>query len=305
LIKPLIFIIGPTAIGKSALAIEIAKKLNGEIINADSMQVYSNLCILTARPSDIDNKMVPHHLYGYVDGSNRHNVASWCEDTISIIKENNKKSIHSIIVGGTGMYVDKLLNGLIQIPSIPETIKKKSEKLLLKIGIDNFFDKVKNLDERSVNKISKNDTSRLKRIWEVYSYTKKPLSFWLDNNNKNYLFNQKYKFYLFTPDRKEIYNQVNKRFINMINNGAIDEVKKLNLLNIDKSLPIMKAHGVPEITDYISGKISLEECINKGQQVTRNYVKRQLTWWRSSSLENIDRFNEFPCKIDTNSLNFI
>ena len=296
---------GPTAIGKSALAIEIAKKLNGEIINADSMQVYSNLCILTARPSDSDQKIVPHHLYGYVDGSNRHNVASWCEDTISIIKENNKKNIHSIIVGGTGMYVDKLLNGLIQIPSIPETIKKKSEKLLLKIGIDNFFDKVKNLDERSVNKISKNDTSRLKRIWEVYSYTKKPLSFWLDNNNKNYLFNQKYKFYLFTPDRKEIYNQVNKRFINMINNGAIDEVKKLNLLNIDKSLPIMKAHGVPEISDYISGKTSFEECINKGQQATRNYVKRQLTWWRSSSLENIDRFNEFPCKIDTNSLNFI
>ena len=91
----------------------------------------------------------------------------------------------------------------------------------------------------------------------------------------------------------------------MINNGAIDEVKKLNLLNIDKSLPIMKAHGVPEISDYISGKTSFEECINKGQQATRNYVKRQLTWWRSSSLENIDRFNEFPCKIDTNSLNFI
>ncbi len=304
MIKPLIFIVGPTAIGKSALAIKLAEKLNGEIINADSMQVYLNLSILTARPSKKDQKLIPHYLYGYIDGSIRYNVASWCKDINNIIKNNNKKGVYSIIVGGTGMYVDKLLNGLAQIPSIPESIKKKSEKLLLEIGINDFINKVKNIDEKSLNKISKNDTNRLRRIWEVHEHTYKTLTFWLNNKNLNFLSNQEYQLYLFTPDRKKIYNQVNQRFINMVDSGAIDEVKKLNALNFDKSLPIMKAHGVSEISNYLSGKTTLEECIHKGQQVTRNYVKRQLTWWRSSSLDNLKCFDKFPDEIDTNLLNF-
>ena len=304
MIKPLIFIVGPTAIGKSTLAIKLAEKLNGEIINADSMQVYLNLNILTARPSKKDQKLIPHHLYGYIDGSIRYNVASWCNDINNIIKKNNKKGVYSIIVGGTGMYVDKLLHGLVQIPSIPESIKKESEKLLLKIGINNFIDKVKNIDEKSLNKISKNDTSRLRRIWEVYEYTHKTLTFWLNNKNLNFLSNQEYQLYLFTPDRKKIYNRVNQRFINMVDSGAIEEVKKLNILDFDKSLPIMRAHGVPEISRYLSGKTTLEECIHRGQQVTRNYDKRQLTWWRASTLDIHDCFNQFPSEIDINSFNF-
>ena len=244
-------------------------------------------------------------MYGYIDGSVRYNVASWCKDINNIIKINNKKKIYSIIVGGTGMYIDKLLHGLIRIPPIPESIKKESEKLLLKIGIDNFIDEIKNFDEKSLNKISKNDTSRLRRIWEVHKYTNKKLSFWLLNNNQDFLSNQKYQIYLFSPNRKEIYNRVNQRFISMINRGAIDEVKKLNTLDFEKSLPIMRAHGVPEISNYLSGKTTLEECIHKGQQVTRNYVKRQLTWWRSSSLDNLKSFDQFPSEIDINLLNFL
>ena len=301
---PLIFIVGPTGIGKSTFAIKLAEKLNGEIINADSMQVYSNLNVLTARPSKADHKLIPHYLYGYVDGSTRYNVAKWCEDINNIIKKNNKKNVHSIIVGGTAMYIDRLLNGLIKIPSIPETIKKESEQLLLKVGIDNFFDKVKNIDEKSLNKISKNDTSRLRRIWEVYRHTRKTLTFWIDNKNQHFLINQKYKLYLFIPDRKEIYNQVNKRFIKMISAGAIEEVEKLNTLNLNKSLPIMRAHGVPEISSYLSGSIDLNHCILKGQQVTRNYVKRQFTWWKASNLDIHHSFSEFPSEIDINSFNF-
>ena len=301
----IIFIVGPTAIGKSIFAIKLAERLNGEIINADSMQVYSNLAILTARPSKEDHKSATHHLYGHIHGSIRYNVASWCKDTTKIIERNNKNKIHSIIVGGTGMYIDKLLNGLFQIPSIPEVVKKDSERLLSKIGIDNFYDQVKNIDKKSVNKISKNDTSRLRRIWEVHKYTNKTLAYWLNSNNKNYLSNLKYKIYLFTPDRKEIYNRVNNRFIEMIDRGAINEVKKLNRLNLDRSLPIMRAHGVPEISSYLEGLITVDECILKGQQVTRNYVKRQLTWWRSSTLDIQDRFNQFPSEIDINLLNFL
>jgi len=297
----IIFIVGPTCIGKSKLGVDLARKLNGEIINADSMQVYSNLKILTARPTLSEMKLVKHHLYGFINASIRYNVASWCNDASKIIN-NNKNTL--IIIGGTGMYIEKLLNGLIQLPTIPENIKKESELLILKEGIDKFIDKVNNIDSESLKKISKNDTVRLRRIWEVYKHTNYNLSYWLKNKNKKYLNNKKFAIYLFTPSRKEIYNRVNKRFVEMINKGAIDEVKKLNSLNLDKSLPIMRAHGVPEITEYLLNKCTLDECINKGQQVTRNYVKRQFTWWRSTKLSIHQNFDQFPDKIDLNLLNY-
>ena len=297
---PLIIIAGPTSIGKSIFAINLSKKINGEIINADSMQVYSNLKILTARPSISDTKLVPHHLYGHVNGSNRYNVASWCNDAQKIINFNNSKKINSIIVGGTGMYIEKLLNGIANIPSIPEEVKKESEKILINNGIEELVRLVKEIDIKAFNKISKNDTNRLRRIWEVHRFTDKNMSHWLENKNNNYLINQNYIIYLFTPERKEIYNKVNKRFINMIETGAIEEVKKLKSLNLDNSLPIMRAHGVPEITKYLNKIIDLKECIEKGQQVTRNYVKRQLTWWRSSKLKIYENLERFPNEIDLN-----
>ena len=137
---PLIFIVGPTAIGKSEFAIRLAKYVKGEIINADSMQVYSELNILTARPTDQDNKIVPHHLYGHIKGSQRYNVADWCKDTIPIIKRNNEKKIFSIFVGGTGLYVDKLLNGLANIPNVSENYKQQSKMILSDLGLKKFFD---------------------------------------------------------------------------------------------------------------------------------------------------------------------
>jgi len=300
----LIFIVGPTCIGKSTLAIKLAKKFEGEIVNADSMQVYSNLKILTARPTKQDLKFVKHHLYGYIDGSIRYNVASWCKDASEIINNNHNNYTTSIVVGGTGMYVDKILNGLVQIPKIPEKVKKISESLLLEQGIDKFVNTIKKFDEESLNRISMNDTSRLRRIWEVYQHTNQTLTYWLKSKNNNYLKNNKYIICLFTPNRKEIYKRVDERFLKMIKDGAINEVKKLNSLNLDRSLPIMRAHGVPEITNYLSNLATLEECINKGQQLTRNYVKRQLTWWRSTKLQIHECFDQFPGEIDINSLNF-
>ena len=301
---PLIFIVGPTSIGKSELAIKFAKKFNGEIINADSMQVYSNLRILTARPTKKDLKTVPHHLYGYIDGSIRYNVANWCNDINKIIKKNNKSNIYSIIVGGTGMYIDKLLNGLVKIPTIPEKVKKESEKLLFNKGIDFFVNEIEKIDKEALSKISKNDTNRLRRIWEVYKHTNHTLTYWINNKNKKYIINQKYLLYLFTPNRKKIYNKVDERFIKMIDKGAVDEVKLLDKLNLDKSLPIMRAHGVPEILNHMSGNTTIDECISQGQQVTRNYVKRQLTWWRSSTLKIHQCLDQFPSGIDLNLLKF-
>ena len=296
--QTLYFIAGPTCIGKSSLAIRLAKKINGVIINSDSMQVYSNLNILTARPSKKDLLEIKHELYGYVDAAVRYNVSNWCNDVLKIIKNNEENNLPSIIVGGSGMYIDSLLNGLIPIPPIPEKYKNDSLSLLNEVGTKKFIEIINKFDSESLSKISLQDSSRMRRIWEVYQSTGKKYSYWINKKNKIFLKNFSNKIFLFIPPRDDIYKKINLRFNTMINEGAIEEVKKLISLNLDVSLPIMKAHGVPEITNYLCGKIDLEECIKKSQQVTRNYAKRQLTWWRSSRLSINKVFDQFPNEID-------
>jgi len=298
------FISGPTGIGKSDLAIKLAKKINGKIINADSMQVYENLNILTARPSEKDLNEVEHKLYGHIPGSERYNVANWCNEASSFINQFSKKNIPVILVGGTGMYIEKLINGIVDIPSIPEEYKLKSEEKLAKVGIKDFYKLVYDLDKEATKKINPNDINRLKRIWEVFSYTKIQFSEWTRNKSKYFITSSDYLLYLFLPDRKKNYERVEKRFINMIKKGAIPEVEKLLKLNLDNSLPIMRAHGVPEISLFLQKKINLDECIAKAQQVTRNYVKRQHTWWNSSNIRIQQKITEFPDQYDLNSLNF-
>ncbi len=301
--KTIYFITGPTGIGKSKFAINLSNQLNGEIINADSMQIYKELKILSARPTSSDIKNVNHHLYGYVSGKERFNVEKWCLDAVNKINILNDKNIIPIFVGGTGLYIDTIINGITSIPSIPETLKNSSKELFDRIGSNNFFKIVSNFDPEEVKKISKNDTQRLKRIWEVYNYTNKKFSSWKKKENKKFLEKFNYKIILFLPDRQKNYNRVNERVLKMFNRGAIDEIKKLLNLNYNNSLPIMKAHGVPEITSYLDNSISLDECISKIQKVTRNYVKRQNTWWNSSKLPIIKKFNEFPDEIDVKSTN--
>jgi tRNA dimethylallyltransferase len=296
----LLFICGPTGIGKSSLALRLAKRINGVIINSDSMQIYSNLEILTARPSKEDCQIVKHELYGYVDGSKRYNVAKWCNDILKIVNINKKNKTPSIIVGGTGMYVNSLLNGLIDLPPILERFKDESKHLLESDGLDNFVKLIKDIDSEALSNISQNDSFRLRRIWEVYKSTGVTFTEWKKRKNKKFLINTNYNLYLFNPDREKIYQNVNLRFIKMIEGGAIEEVEKLKSLNLDRSLPIMRAHGVPEILNYLDKQESLDTCIDRGQQVTRNYVKRQLTWWRSSSLNFHQTFNQFPKDIDEN-----
>jgi len=298
LINKLYVIAGPTAIGKSDFAIELARKINGVIINADSMQVYNNLHILTARPSSEDIKKIDHYLYGYVEGSERYNVAKWCNEASKKINTCFKKGLVPILVGGTGMYIDTLINGLTDIPSIPEEIKLLSKKILIEDGKESLINKIKNFDEASLININLNDNMRLRRIWEVFTSTKKTFSEWKKQKNKIFISNYDLKILLFLPDRKKNYEIVNLRFKKMIEDGAIDEVKKLIKLNLNNSLPVMRAHGVPEIKNFLEKKITIEECIVRSQQVTRNYVKRQHTWWNSSNLQILQKFDKFPVEID-------
>ena len=304
MIKTVFVIAGPTATGKSKFSLDLAKKLNGIIINSDSMQVYKNLSILTARPTTEEMNNVEHFLYGYVDGGKRYNVEKWCRDASKVIEESFEKNITPILVGGTGLYINTLINGMINIPSIPEEIKIESEKILTKFGKDFLINQIKNIDPDSLNEININDNVRLRRIWEVFETTGKKFSEWKLNENKSFIKNYNFKLILFLPDRKKNYEIVNSRFIKMINRGAIEEVKNLLGENLNESLPVMRAHGVPEIKKYLENETTLEECIAKGQQVTRNYVKRQHTWWNSSKLEIFHKFDKFPDEIDINAVKF-
>ena len=297
------FVLGPTASGKSKFALSLAKKLNGEIINADSMQIYKELSILTARPTIHDQKKINHHLYGFVKGDIRFNVQKWCEEASTKINYLVDKNITPILVGGTGLYIESLINGIVSIPFIPEKVKKESEKMILKIGKENFFNLVKEHDFEAMKNILPNDIQRIRRIWEVNFFTKKKFSEWKQNKNKKLINLGDYKILLFLPERKENYKRVDHRTHLMIEDGAIDEVENLLKLNYNNSLPIMKAHGVPEIQSYLNNELSIEECISKIQQVTRNYVKRQHTWWRSSNLNIFKKFDQFPDEIDIKSIN--
>ena len=300
MINTVYVIAGPTATGKSDLSISLAKKISGAVINSDSMQVYENLEILTARPTLSEMKNINHHLYGFVDGRERYNVERWCNDATEIIKKTSAKNLTPILVGGTGLYINTLINGLVDLPSIPESIKIESEKILQEFGKDFLINQIKNVDPESLNEINHNDTVRLRRIWEVFELTGKKFSKWKLNKNKKFITDYKFKILLFLPDREKNYQVVNSRFVKMMKSGAVEEVKKLLELNLNDSLPVMRAHGVPEIKKYLANESTLEECINKGQQVTRNYVKRQHTWWNSSNLEIFQKFDKFPSEIDIN-----
>ena len=302
MINTVYVIAGPTAIGKSDLSISLGNKINGAVINSDSMQVYKNLEILTARPSSSEMQNIDHHLYGFVDGSERYNVERWCNDATRIIKKISANNLTPILVGGTGLYINTLINGLVDLPSIPESIKIESERILQEFGKDFLINQIKNFDPESLNEINHNDTVRLRRIWEVFESTGKKFSAWKINKNKKFIKDYKFKILLFLPDREKNYQVVNSRFIKMMKGGAVEEVKKLLELKLNDSLPVMRAHGVPEIKKYLANECTLEECISKGQQVTRNYVKRQHTWWNSSNLEIFQKFNKFPSEIDLNSI---
>lgn len=303
--KNILFISGPTTSGKSKLAIKIAKKIGGEIINADSMQIYKELKIITARPSKEEQSGIPHHLFGHKSGGKRYNVYNWCKESSEIIKKIIKNKKIPIVVGGTGLYFNSFIKGIVNVPAIPERMKKESFAKLKRIGANNFFSEIKKFDSESTSSIKKNDLQRMKRIWEVFMYTGTPLSEWQEKKNINFLNNNNYNLILILPERKKLYDNCNSRFLKMIEKGAVEEVKKLQKQKFDNNLPIMKAHGVPELIKYIEGKISIEQAIVRAQQATRRYVKRQFTWWEGSSLRPCMVFEYFPSNIDLNSVEIL
>jgi len=263
--KKIILLFGPTASGKSKLAVDIAKEYNGEIVNADSMQVYKEVKILSARPND---KSINHHLYGFLSVKKNFSTGSWYKLAAKKIKEINKKGKIALVVGGTGLYFKALTNGLSEIPEVPKTnINSKLDK--------NYISK----NPKIFKGILRSDKQRVQRAFSVYKHTGKPLWLWQKKNKKIFKTTELIKIFLH-PAKPEIENRIKERFDEMLQKGAIQEAenfKKIRVNSINSSNFII---GLKEISEFLSKKISLDELKEKVLIRTRQYVKRQYTWQR-------------------------
>ncbi len=275
----IILVSGPTASGKSTFAIKLAKKINGEIINADSMQVYKELQILTARPRKKDQKNIKHHLYGFRSAKKIFSTGEWLTLAKKKIKEIQKKNKVPILVGGTGLYFKAITEGLVKIPKIPLNLRKKVRNFQKKIGQDKFYQKLIKLDPLVKNKINPSDVQRSIRAYEVKKYSKVSLIDWFKKTDKKFEYDDFLKIYIDFP-RSDLIERINKRVDEMFNNGAINEVKRFLKLKIKKDKSPNKIIGINEVEKFLIRKHDLKTTKELISIKTRQYAKRQSTWAR-------------------------
>ena len=279
----IVLISGPTASGKSSFAIQLAKKINGEIINADSMQIYKQLRIISARPDPKKYQKINHHLYGFHDAKKSFSTGDWLKLTRQKIKKIQKKNMIPIIVGGTGLYFKALTDGLVEIPNIPARLRNEVRNLHQRLGQREFFKKLLKIDSSYKGKINTSDSQRSIRAYEVKKFTKKSLNEWFKNTKSDFSKDDFVKIYIDYP-RQELIERINIRTEQMIKKGAIKEVKDFLKLKIKKDMSVLKAIGISEIKEYLSKKKELDEIIEKISIKTRQYAKRQSTWARGNMM---------------------
>ena len=289
----IILIYGPTASGKSEFAIKLAKKINGEIINADSMQVYKELKILTARPNKKKFKKTKHHLYGFQSVRKNFSTGDWLKLVKKKINELKKRKKVPILVGGTGLYFKALTEGLVNFPNIPQRFRQKIRILQKKLGSEKFYLRLVKEDPLVINNIDPSDTQRIIRAYEIKLFTKKSMYEWFKNTKSDYEKEDFLKLYLDFP-RNDLLVRIKDRVSEMLKNGAINEVEKFIKLKVPVGKSANKAIGVTEIKEYLNKKIEIDEVIEKISIKTRQYAKRQSTWGRG----NMSDWN----KINPNSI---
>tara|TARA_B100001287_G_scaffold3518_1_gene2676 strand:- start:329 stop:1237 length:909 start_codon:yes stop_codon:yes gene_type:complete len=296
----IVLIYGPTASGKSIFSIKLAKKINGEIINADSMQVYKDLKILSARPLKKDYQKIKHHLYGFLSAKKNFSSGDWLKLTKQKILDIRKRKKTPILVGGTGLYFKALTEGLVNIPNIPIKFRKEVRSLYKKLGSKRFYSKLVKLDPLVKNRINPYDAQRSIRAYEVKSFTKKSMYEWFKNTKSTFERNDFFKIYIEFP-RDRLIKRINARAEDMISKGAIMEVKKFLRLKIQSSKTAHKAIGIKEIADFLNKKIDISEVIERISIKTRQYAKRQVTWARGNMINwnkiSSDDLNKFLKKI--------
>lgn len=268
-----IIIAGPTASGKSQLALDLAVALDGVIINADSQQVYQDTPILSAVPNEVDKAKVPHKLYEIFPASKHGNVVEWLDLAVAEIKKTWEEKKVPIIVGGTGLYIDNLINGTNQMP---EVRSRKPE-----FDLKEMYEALKEFDFESWKRLNPNDVSRVTRAYNVYKETGIPLSEWHKKPMIKKLPEASFLVIKIVPEVKEIDERCYLRFDKMMEQGALKEVDNLSNQNLDRNLPAMKALGVPELLDYLEGKTTLDEAVNLAKLHSRQYAKRQKTWFKN------------------------
>ncbi len=279
----IILISGPTASGKSSFAIKVAKKVDGEIINSDSMQVYKELKILSARPDPKKYQKIKHHLYGFYNVTKNFSTGDWLKLVIKKIMEVKKRKKTPILVGGTGLYFKALTDGLVKIPHISPKLRKQVRDLQKKIGQKRFYEKLLKLDSSLRGKINSTDTQRSIRAYEVKKFTKKSLTEWFKNTKSNFVEDDFFKVYIDFP-RQELIERINVRTKEMIENGAIKEVKDFIKLRVRKDKSANKAIGVNEIKEFLKKQKNLNDTRDKIAIKTRQYAKRQSTWARGNMI---------------------
>jgi tRNA dimethylallyltransferase len=274
--QPFLIVAGPTASGKSALALAIAREFDGVIVNADSMQVYRELAILTARPGQAELDAAPHRLYGVLPASERCSAGRWREMAMAAMAETPAKL--AIVTGGTGLYLRALRQGLSPIPDIPADVQNDGAGLLARIGAPALHQELATLDPQTARRLQPGDSQRILRAWLVAKATGRALSEWqcevpLADTGPSLCFT-------LMPPREQLYEAIDGRFRRMVEQGAIEEARDFLALGLDPSLPVMKAVGLRELGRMLAGEIPLEIAIAAAQQETRRYAKRQITWLR-------------------------
>jgi tRNA dimethylallyltransferase len=276
-----VFIAGPTASGKSALAFELAQRIDGVIINADSMQVYRDLRIITARPTQAEEAQVPHLLYGFVDAAENYSVGRWCRDAEEALNNVIDRGRVPIFVGGTGLYFKALTTGLAAVPPIPADIREQVRGRMQRDGAPALHSELARLDPATAQRVTVNDRSRISRALEVVLTTGRPLSDWHLEGQPPIIDPTRAAKLFVTGERKELVRRIEARFAMMLKAGALEEVRALVARRLDPSLRAMKAHGVPWLIRHLDGAISFEEAAAGAVMDTRRYAKRQLTWFRN------------------------
>jgi tRNA dimethylallyltransferase len=283
-VKPVVLIAGPTASGKSAVALELARRHHGLIVNADALQVYRELSILSARPSEEDERQVPHRLYGVMPAAEAYSVGCWLPQARAAIEEAWGLGRIPIVTGGTGLYFKALEEGLAPLPAISAPIRDGWRRRLAREGPEALHEELKRRDKGEALRVRPSDGQRIVRALEVLQSTGRPLAEWHKGTGGGLLHSASVLRLYLSPPRQKLYAAIGDRFDRMIAKGAVSEVKALLALGLDPNLPAMKATGVRELTGFILGSATLEEACRIAKQESRRYAKRQLTWARRNMI---------------------
>ena len=282
-----LLIAGPTASGKSALAIHLAKKFNGVVINADSMQVYQPLRVLTARPSVEEEAEVAHELFGHVGADQPYSVAHWLVDVTAVIGRVLAQGQLPIVTGGTGMYFRVLSEGLSDIPAVPDVVRARIRALEAEIGVAALHARLLACDPETALSLNPTDPQRVIRAMEVFEATGRSIRSFQGPRHGAVIDSARALAVFLAPDREVLRSRIDQRFDQMLRQGALEEVEALARLGLDPALPVMRAHGVPGLIGALRGDMPMDQAIDKGKADTRRYAKRQHTWFRHQASDFI------------------